>query len=120
MARVTRPRAVKARTPKQAPRIAHGAVARALVAMDDLLARGVTPTMRHVTEHLKHTTGRGCSMRDAHVAMRLHAQQHAKRERDTVQGLLGEMRRRIGRLNVISRKRVYRELQHTLMMEAAR
>jgi len=120
MARATRRRAVKAGTPKQAQRIAHGAVARALVAMDDLLARGVTPTMRHVTEHLKHTTGRGCSMRDAHMAMRLHAQQHAKRERDTVQGLLGEVRRRMGQLNVMSRKRVYRELQHNLMMEAAR
>jgi len=59
-------------------------------------------------------------MRDAHVAMRLHAEQHAQRERDTVQGLLGEVRRRMGRLNVMSRKRVYRELQHNLMMEAAR
>jgi len=59
-------------------------------------------------------------MRDAHMAMRLHAQQHAKRERDTVQGLLGEVRKRMGQLNVMSRRRVYRELQHNLMMEAAR
>jgi hypothetical protein len=111
---------VKARTPKQAPRIAHGAVARALVAMDDLLARGVTPTMRHLMAHLKHTTGRGCSMRDAHVALRLHAEQHAKLELDTLKGLLGEMRKRIRPLNVMSRKRIYRDLQHILMMEAAR
>jgi hypothetical protein len=59
-------------------------------------------------------------MRDAHVALRLHAEQHAKLELDTLMGLLDEVRRRIGQLNVMSRKRVYRDLQHILMLEAAR
>jgi hypothetical protein len=93
---------------------------RAQVALDELMKLGHAPTMRELLAYLKLTTGRGCSLRDCHRVLKLHAQRHAALEHTTLQQVLRDVQKRCAPLNVTSRGRVYRALNAHIWQEAAR
>jgi hypothetical protein len=93
---------------------------RAQVALDEMLKQGLAPTMRELLAYLKRTTGRGCSLRDCHRVLKLHAQRHASLEHTTLQQVLRDVQKRCAPLNVGSRGRVYRALNAHIFQAAAR
>lgn len=115
-------RITKARTPaaRAVPVILQRVPARVQAALNDMLKAGRVPTLRTLLEHTRATTGRGCSLRDCHIVLKAHADEHARRELETVNAALRDVRRRCARLNVASRARVYRALNAHTWQEVAR
>jgi hypothetical protein len=110
MARTTKRSAAQVKAPQR--------IDRAQVALDEMLKQGRAPTMRDLLWYMRSTTGRGCSLRDCHRVLKLHAQRHAAVEHTTLKAVLRDVQKRCAPLNAGSRGRVYRALNAHIWQEA--